>query len=733
MAVVASFTADVVEGAEPLVVTFTDTSIGSPNKWFWTFGDGAVSEDQHPVHTYTEIGIYSVTLKAFIQTGSSDVTVAYENFRFKGSGSRVATNAAAHALLLSTSWTLHAGSASFGSSYDVDRNDGSGGYTYSQFERKYKFDLTGFSSGVAIFEVAFSSSADVVESGVVFDSGGAVLAATPFGTFFPAGDISSGIGTNFETIGRDIDGGLNQLGDPPDNQRQGWIQGSTAFARARVYTSSDDDAELKINFISVGIQAVVSDPIVVNDVNNLLIPALVPKVFDTINVAEFVKAQPFPILLNDTIKVKSVVDLLVYPIPYFRRWDLLKCYIDEIPGWKLDDGRFLDCQQDEEFVLEAECSLAVFRYRGHETLDMEIEFECEDVSTFKKFIDLLQLVPECLRDSDILKDYVKEVGVIVGTILSDIDALPKLHDPNAVGLQFIDHLAALIALDFVRIDDTSLQDLRNQLEQAIDWYKIKGSYESLEVAARLNAFNVVIWDFYTNDYVTFVKQAWFVGDEGENPPGLDSTYYKSPHFGFQVLLDTVYGTAPNEYLWKSDFDTKVRSLVEGLRPINTVPHYIIHLDSIAWEDGLVNITDAKVRTVVTGSWSWSAMYLDMGAELGSSFFWNLDSGERLDSSDTAFLNSIDKYKLGIGNKNVSPDDSGFALETVVILGNIDVTTLYGNRTEYDIIIPEATVQLGISELGLFLSDNTTLQVACTFPDVDKSSGTELTIKVTIFK
>lgn len=53
MAVVASFTHD----GSPLLppsqlVTFTDTSTGSPNNWFWEFGDGEVSNLQHPTHTY---------------------------------------------------------------------------------------------------------------------------------------------------------------------------------------------------------------------------------------------------------------------------------------------------------------------------------------------------------------------------------------------------------------------------------------------------------------------------------------------------------------------------------------------------------------------------------------------------------------------------------------------------------------------------------------------------------
>jgi PKD repeat protein len=51
-------------GTSPLIVTFTDTSDGSPTTWNWTFGDGNVSSLQHPVHTYVRAGIYTVALNA---------------------------------------------------------------------------------------------------------------------------------------------------------------------------------------------------------------------------------------------------------------------------------------------------------------------------------------------------------------------------------------------------------------------------------------------------------------------------------------------------------------------------------------------------------------------------------------------------------------------------------------------------------------------------------------------
>ncbi|PWR70895.1 right-handed parallel beta-helix repeat-containing protein [Methanospirillum lacunae] len=57
-------------GSAPLTVAFTNQSLGSPTSYFWNFGDGDISTDRDPVHTYTTPGVYSVSLKAFNdQTG----------------------------------------------------------------------------------------------------------------------------------------------------------------------------------------------------------------------------------------------------------------------------------------------------------------------------------------------------------------------------------------------------------------------------------------------------------------------------------------------------------------------------------------------------------------------------------------------------------------------------------------------------------------------------------------
>ncbi|MDR2855913.1 MAG: PKD domain-containing protein [Methanomicrobiales archaeon] len=59
---IAAFTADITAGSNPLRVAFTDLSTGNPTMWYWEFGDGEVSTERNPVHTYQKIGLFDVTL-----------------------------------------------------------------------------------------------------------------------------------------------------------------------------------------------------------------------------------------------------------------------------------------------------------------------------------------------------------------------------------------------------------------------------------------------------------------------------------------------------------------------------------------------------------------------------------------------------------------------------------------------------------------------------------------------
>ncbi len=59
----ASFTAAPLKGHRPLKVSFLNTS-SNANSYLWDFGDATRSQEENPVHEYTEAGKYTVTLTA---------------------------------------------------------------------------------------------------------------------------------------------------------------------------------------------------------------------------------------------------------------------------------------------------------------------------------------------------------------------------------------------------------------------------------------------------------------------------------------------------------------------------------------------------------------------------------------------------------------------------------------------------------------------------------------------
>ena len=72
---VANFTGTPLSGTSPLTVQFTDRSINSPTSWVWNFGDGStLSTAQNPSHTYSSVGLYTVSLNATNAAGSNTMT-----------------------------------------------------------------------------------------------------------------------------------------------------------------------------------------------------------------------------------------------------------------------------------------------------------------------------------------------------------------------------------------------------------------------------------------------------------------------------------------------------------------------------------------------------------------------------------------------------------------------------------------------------------------------------------
>jgi len=62
---IVKFSASTPTGCSPLLVNFIDsssTASGSINSWLWDFGDGTLSTQQHPSHTYVTSGSFNVSL-----------------------------------------------------------------------------------------------------------------------------------------------------------------------------------------------------------------------------------------------------------------------------------------------------------------------------------------------------------------------------------------------------------------------------------------------------------------------------------------------------------------------------------------------------------------------------------------------------------------------------------------------------------------------------------------------
>jgi len=74
IAPVADFYATPTSGYKPLTVHFYDASgAGTPTTWQWNFGDGSIDTTPNPVHTYPDLGVYSVQLIVGNSFGASTV------------------------------------------------------------------------------------------------------------------------------------------------------------------------------------------------------------------------------------------------------------------------------------------------------------------------------------------------------------------------------------------------------------------------------------------------------------------------------------------------------------------------------------------------------------------------------------------------------------------------------------------------------------------------------------
>jgi len=426
-------------------------------------------------------------------------------------------------------------------------------------------------------------------------------------------------------------------------------------------------------------------------------------------------------------------------------------------NWHFDEGYHYDSAEDA--IIEAELDVEIDYQYIHQPfsnleVDMEMEIEVDWIHAVE--LDLLRLIPVKHHQEQVLLDYVDEVELEIGSWLTSVRDVVKLNNPNLVSSrEYLNNLASLIGLDLPPEDDSTEDEIRRSISQAIDWYKIKGTYRSIEVIALIQKFSINFYDMYTNDYETFYLTDWFVGEENENPPGFDSSYYKSPHFGIEILLNQTYSAGSGSgasgsgmgsispgsiilesggstgeggstaHLWKTTYLDNFYSTVEVTRPVHTVPHYILFLNPKTDELGHVIEVEGDIQTRVLTNWEFTTKYFD------TTWYFD-DLTTYFDESLTSFIYSINKWILGTGSGNIN--SASWTPVTPVLTGTIDIEDIDidEEKVSFSFIVPKAVEQDGIRELALYTNTNK-IVVGSVFPSIDKDSRVELKIMVQVYK
>ena len=365
--------------------------------------------------------------------------------------------------------------------------------------------------------------------------------------------------------------------------------------------------------------------------------------------------------------------------------------------------------------------------------------------------DLLSLIPSKFH-SDVLialvdiisdADASSSVTLSIREILDKIAYMEDLLDPYRIPGDYLQYLADLIGAKLASDSVATEATRRKELLRMIDWYKVKGTYQSVSIISLITGLTIEIYDKYTDDYVTFVDQDWFVGNENENPAGLGAGYYKSPHFGISFLLDKTYEAGDYDegtlvkHLWRPSLFTGLSEYIEKTRPVNTVPHYQILSQHTTYEDGEVTeIEDSEVATQIVGPWEYSKAFFDAivdGTAEQLFFDDNDSSGDPLNNFDSSYeqlISGINQWKLGTGGSDLTVSGIGYEVSPVVQSGSV-TPTIYADRIEFKFSVASDIVQNGINELGLYSSG--VLIVMSTFPVIYKGAGTRLDFLITIYR
>jgi PKD repeat protein len=217
---VANFTGTPTSGTAPLAVAFTDTSTNSPTSWAWDFdGNGTTdSTVQHPTHTYSAAGTYTVRLTATNSAGSHTVTktgyitVGSSGGGGGGGGATQTFTPVADAKVSSDNPTKN-----YGTTVDLRVRTAS----TNSWNSYLKFDIAGLSgsitsatlrlyvdSGTSSGGSIYSVSNSWTEGGITWNNAPSID-GTPWST---VGSVSTGTWVEFDVTGAVSGNGTYSLG-----------------------------------------------------------------------------------------------------------------------------------------------------------------------------------------------------------------------------------------------------------------------------------------------------------------------------------------------------------------------------------------------------------------------------------------------------------------------------------------------------------------------------------------
>lgn len=223
MAIVASFTTSVSSGQLPLEVTFTDTSSGSPTSWFWDFGDGNSSTLQNPTHTYNTSGVFSVTLTAYISTGTTDIAPTQSNSLTKQSDFSGTAAFAFENFTDNQSFAPGEFFVSGGTGVFTLLKNGAGLFQYSANKVDLSFDLTSHGSKqFAELIMNFGTNPPHNDGGAITFDGTNLTAVK--GTSISMKNVTSSLGGTLASTLTDKNDFATALGtEPSTNQQTGYV------------------------------------------------------------------------------------------------------------------------------------------------------------------------------------------------------------------------------------------------------------------------------------------------------------------------------------------------------------------------------------------------------------------------------------------------------------------------------------------------------------------------------